>query len=91
MVKTYRTLYCTKAFFKCHPKDKIGKTKMFLWEKTEAIRGDRLKDKGRYARLGNRDIFRCEHTNEMKTYCPTMGQLGLRFVITMLLTRVGYC
>ena len=57
--------------------------KMFLQEKRDATTGDWLKDKGRFAILGNLEINRGEHTDKLKTYCPTMGQLGLKFVIAM--------
>ena len=56
---------------------------MVLQEKRDATTGEWFKDKGRFAILGNLEIMRGEHTDKLKTYCPTMGQLELRFVIAM--------
>ena len=54
---------------------------MFCQEKRDATTGEHLKDKARLAMLGNLEIQAGEHTNPLKNYCPTLGAIGLRYLI----------
>ena len=56
---------------------------MTIQEKCDATTGLWLKDKARFAMLGNLEIAAGEHTNLLKNYCNTLGILGLRFLISM--------
>ena len=74
---------CTEEFYNLEPKYKIVKAMIFRQVNKAATTGESLKDKDRFAILGNIQIQRGEHTNKHKTSCSTMGQLGLEFVIAM--------
>ena len=56
---------------------------MFLQEKRDKTTGEWLKDKGRFAILKNLEIVAGEHLDSLKNYCPTMGQMALKFIIAM--------
>ena len=74
---------CDDAFFKQYPNYKLGKGVMILQEKRDATTGLWLKDKARFAMLGNLEIAAGEHTYPLKNYCNTLGILGLRFLVSM--------
>ena len=60
---------------------------MFLQEKSFKATDEWLKDKGRFAILGNLEIAAGNHKDPIKNFCTTMGQMALKFIIAM----AAYC